>query len=53
MIVGEIKITYELAPDGDVITTLNVEGDLHVATQLGLLELAKDTILHGEEEEVE
>lgn len=51
MIVGEITITYELAEDGDMITTLNVEGDIHVATQLGLLELAKDTILHAEEDE--
>lgn len=54
MKVGSITITYEMMDDGDIITGLNVDGDLPVVTQLGLLELAKDTILQntqGEQDE--
>lgn len=42
---GNIKISYDVWPDGDIVTAVNVEGDIPLVTQLGLLELAKDTIL--------
>lgn len=44
--IGKITISYDLADDGDIHTVLDVEGDLPVVVQLGLLELAKDTILN-------
>lgn len=44
MNVGNISISYDIWPDGDV-TRVDVEGDIPLVTQLGLLELAKDTIL--------
>lgn len=44
--IGKITITYDLASDGDIHTVLDVEGDLPIVVQLGLLELAKDTILN-------
>lgn len=42
---GNIKISYDVWPDGDIVTAVDVEGDIPLVTQLGLLELAKDTIL--------
>lgn len=45
MIAGQMTVTYEVWPDGDIVTNLTVEGDIPLVTQLGLLELAKDTIL--------
>lgn len=47
MRIGSIVITYSMADDGDLLTDVTVEGDIPVATQLGLLELAKDSILIG------
>lgn len=47
MEIGSIVITYSMADDGDLITDVSVEGDIPIATQLGLLELAKDSILIG------
>lgn len=50
---GNINISYDVWPDGDIVTAVNVEGDIPLVTQLGLLELAKDTILKkaaGEDE---
>jgi hypothetical protein len=46
---GRLIITYELEQDGTMPTTLSVEGEIPVAVQLGLLELAKDTILRCSE----
>lgn len=55
MEVGYIKITHDLEKDGDLTTTVLIKGEIHLATQLGLLELAKESILlgnvEGEEEE--
>ena len=47
MEIGSVVITYSMADDGDLITDVSVEGDIPIATQLGLLELAKDSILIG------
>lgn len=47
MNVGSITITYNMADDGDMLTDVSVEGELPIVTQLGLLELAKDSILIG------
>lgn len=43
--VGSIVIGYGLDEEGELITSVSVEGDLPVVVSLGLLELAKDTIL--------
>lgn len=48
--IGSIHIGYEIWEDGDMVTTLTVEGDIPVVTQLGLLRMAEDTILHPEGE---
>lgn len=46
MDIGRLIIDYTVTEDGDLQTALTVEGDLPVVTQLGIIELAKDTILH-------
>jgi hypothetical protein len=45
--VGSIHISYSMGTDGDLLTDVSVDGDIPIATQLGLLELAKDSILIG------
>lgn len=45
--IGQITITHTLNDDGETITGLTVDGDMPLATSLGLLELAKDTLLRG------
>lgn len=47
MNVGSITITYYMDEDGDLNTGVSVDGDIPIVTQLGLLELAKDSILIG------
>lgn len=42
-----IHINYRLGEDGDMLTDVDVTGDIPIVTQLGLLELAKDSILIG------
>lgn len=44
---GEIVLTYSITEDGDIMSGLSITGEIPVAMQLGLLELAKDTILRG------
>lgn len=44
--IGFIHIDYTLERDGSIITGLDCEGDIPLVTQLGLLEMAKDTLLH-------
>lgn len=46
--VGSIHISYDLADDGDILTRVDVSGDLPVVTILGLLSMATDTVLRGE-----
>ena len=50
MNLGSITISYELDDDGDMITGVSIDGDLPIVTQLGLIELAKDTILRMDSE---
>lgn len=51
MVVATITITYEMDDRGDLVTNVNIEGDIPIVTQLGLLEMAKDSILIGIDEE--
>lgn len=53
MNLGSITISYELDDDGDMITGVSIDGDLPIVTQLGLIELAKDTILRMDPEDGE
>lgn len=43
--VTTITITRSLTPHGDDITAVHVDGDNTLVTLLGLLELAKDTLI--------
>lgn len=45
--VGSIHVTYELAPDGDMLTSVEVLGDMPLVVSLGLLDMARDTLLSG------
>ncbi len=45
--VGSIHIGYDLADDGEPITTVTTDGDMPLVTQLGLLRLAEDTLMNG------
>ena len=51
MTVGSIVIDLTLTDDGDEVTSVRIEGDLSVVTQIGLLAMAQDTILSGPEED--
>lgn len=44
--VGYVYIDYTLRENGDATMSVDTDGDLPVVVQLGLLEMAKDTILH-------
>lgn len=50
MQLGSITITYEMSDDGHMDTGLTIDGDMPIITQLGLLDLARDTILRGDDE---
>lgn len=43
--VGRITITYTAWEDGDLVINHEIDGDLPVVVQVGLLEMTKDTIL--------
>lgn len=45
--IGTITITYDMTDDSDMLTGVSVDGDMPIVTQLGLLDLARDTILAG------
>ena len=51
MEVGKIEITITLAEDGDMVFSHEVTGDLPLAVQLGILEMTKDWMLNGPEDE--
>ena len=51
--VGSIRITYDLWENGDIVTQVHTEGDLPLVIQLGLLEMAKDTLIKINEGEQE
>ena len=46
MKIGFIHIDYALQSDGEVTTSVNCDGEIPLVTQLGLLEMAKDSLLH-------
>lgn len=50
--IGRIEITYVIEDNGDMITGVDVKGDIPFVTQIGLLEMAKDTLMNcGDEDE--
>lgn len=49
--IGTITITYDATPDGDLITGVTATGDMPLVTKLGLLDLARDTMLNGHDDE--
>lgn len=49
--IGTILITCEAHADGDLITGVTRTGDMPLVTQLGLLDLARDTILNGPDDD--
>lgn len=50
-ILGFIHITYEVGENGEVETSVTTDEELPLVIQLGLLDLAKDTLLRGETDE--
>lgn len=52
MDIGTITITVYLDDDGDEMTSVNVTGDhFPLISQLGALELARDSLLRPEEDQ--
>ncbi|MEV8339223.1 hypothetical protein [Leucobacter sp. NPDC077196] len=51
MPLGTITITRYTSADGETLAGVNVDDDLDVHAQLGLLRMAEDTILRMEEED--
>lgn len=51
--IGYIHIDYTLQDDGDIAVAVDTDGDLPLMTQLGLIELAKDTLMHPPTEKEE
>lgn len=51
--VGAIHISYYLDEEGELISGVSVEGDMPMVVVIGLLEMAKDTVLATSYEEDE
>lgn len=51
MVIGRIEIVVIVSEDGDMRIHHSCSGDLPVVTKLGVLEMTKDTILNGPEDE--
>lgn len=51
MPLGTITITRYTSADGETLAGVNVDDDLDVHAQLGLLRMAEDTILRMDEED--
>lgn len=55
MLFGRIEIEMNIAEDGELIHTVTTSGhngdDLPLIQALGALEMAKDSLLHGPDEE--
>lgn len=49
--IGRIEITYVIEDDGDIVSEVEVKGDIPFVTQIGLLEMAKDSLFNGSEED--
>ena len=45
--VGEVTITLSIAPDGDLIVGTEWDEDIPFVNLLGMVEIAKDTILRS------
>ena len=43
--VGRLTITYTIEADGNMTSDYDIDGDLPLVTQLGLLRLAEDTAI--------
>lgn len=48
---GKITITLTAQEDGDMVIDYESTGDMPLAMQIGVLEMTKDTILNGPEDE--
>lgn len=46
-----LTLSWGIDDDGDVVYGLAEDGELDMATKLGLLRLAEDTLLHGWDDE--
>jgi hypothetical protein len=44
--IATLTIRYTLRENGDAIVSHDIDGDIGLATLLGLLELTRDTLLH-------
>lgn len=54
--VGAIHISYYLDEEGELVSGVSVEGDMPMVVVIGLLEMAKDTVLatsYEEEDEID
>lgn len=49
--IGRIEITYVIEDDGDIVSEVEVKGDIPFVTQIGLLEMAKDSLFNGSGED--
>lgn len=45
--IGRIEIAYVIEDDGDIVSEVEVKGDIPFVTQIGLLEMAKDSLFNG------
>lgn len=49
--IGTIHIRYWADEDGDLLTSVSVDGEMPLVTVIGLLEMAKDELMHSFEDE--
>lgn len=49
--IGRIEITYVIEDDGDIVSEVEVKGDIPFVTQIGLLEMAKDSLFNGSDDD--
>ena len=48
---ASISVTYVIPMEGEPFISITDEGDADVVTKLGMLELARDSLLHPEPED--
>lgn len=49
--IGTIHIRYWADEDGDLLTSVSVDVEMPLVTVIGLLEMAKDELMHSFEDE--
>lgn len=49
--IGRIEITYVIEDDGNIVSGVEVKGDIPFVTQIGLLEMAKDSLFNGSDDD--